>query len=533
MKVLCLAAVAFVAVATVTAAEKTSQLFDSQENNQQWREQGNNNNQYLGKSNDQSLSYQGLNRNNNQGQNNMGLNKQMNDNIGLNGQMNRHVYRQLNQDGKTLFNGQQNQQTNGDYNNQNTGYGSDESSEFMTTGSNSQEDYVQTEGISQKDAAYVLGNNVAKKMMNFVAIAEKYANANGAIKCEHTEEHLALKQMTLPLPDHQYLNINENKIKGLNHGIVKNMRINTEENNVDVEYLFNNLVAEGNTKTNTGNNEPFNVKMNNANIRVSTELNNRNRNVAWTHSEQIQINTDSALSQKHQILNQNNAASKFIQHLKRSIENEMIENSYEGFVGCMRTEAQKTYNMPLGPENDMVIVNKRTGLKVSLVNTQNWNDIESKDTRKIKSVSVRQIESGNGFRVKVNIVMSKQPTWQSDILVNKQQQTANFKNVNFQANDIVATAVLENIIQINGDSRFNVADVQVKFNGLKFNIADNQDLAMDVQQNLHRMLENNMAVVLKQQLKQQHQFCQNSQDECAKCGNQKPSLLSSLFNKKV
>ncbi|XP_050443783.1 uncharacterized protein LOC126847521 [Adelges cooleyi] len=387
--------------------------------------------------------------------------------------------------------------------------------------SNSQENYVQVNSNAENDAANIIGHNIAKKVAKINAIVAKYTNRNGLLECQQSQQSAALKQMIMPMPNHQYLNMNENKINGLDAGIIKNIEMDTVANNLAVDYMFNKLIAEGNMKMPGGNNEPFNVKFTNGSGLVSIELNNSNQNIAVFQTEHAEMNF--SRDQKMQ-LSIANAGSRYMQFLERSIENEMIKITNEGVVGCLKNEAQSAFNMPLGPNNGMQIVDKDTGLEVSMVNAQNWNEAESKESRVVKSVSVRQIESGNGMRVMVNIVLSRQPTWTSDILVNKQQRSANFKNVNFQANDIVATAVLENIVQINGDKQFNVAYVKVNFNGLKFNIADNQDLAMDVQQNLNKMMENNMAVVIKQQLIQQNQVCQSSQDECAKCANQMPSL---------
>ncbi|XP_050526391.1 uncharacterized protein LOC126897055 [Daktulosphaira vitifoliae] len=400
---------------------------------------------------------------------------------------------------------------------QHSGLTSDVSSGSISSESNSQEEYLQIARNNQNDAAYIVGNISAKKMVRFYSIVEKYINSNGQIQNRWSNEPVELQQVTVPLPNHQFLNMNENKINGLHQGTIKSIKLNTENNYVDVDYHFDDLLVNGNLKTNNGQRERFQVKMLNTDVTVSTELYNKNLKTVDTFNEKLEMSMEnSSLLEREQILNENTEAL-YLRYWKRTIENQMVENTYNGLIGCMRHEALKEIFFPMESTKNMEIFNKKSGLKVTLAETQNWRDLASNNANKISSVAVRPIKTGNGFRIKANIVLAKQPSWESDINVQKGEQQTTFRNVQFQANEIVATATMEGINQLLGGRHFNVVDVDVKFYGLRFDLPNDQTFATELEQNLRHMMENYMAVVLKEQLKHEYQIYQQVPEQYNQC----------------
>ncbi|XP_050526393.1 uncharacterized protein LOC126897056 [Daktulosphaira vitifoliae] len=398
-----------------------------------------------------------------------------------------------------LFHEQLNQQRK---HQQHSGFTSDVSSGSMSYESNSKEEFVQMTETNQNEVI-LIGTTCAKKMIKFFNIVKININSNGQIQNRWSNEPVELQQVTVPLPNHQFLNMNENKINGLHQGTIKSIKLNTENNYVDVDYHFDDLLVNGNLKTNNGQRERFQVKMLNTDVTVSTELYNKNLKTVDTFNEKLEMSMEnSSLLEREQILNENTEAL-YLRHLKRTIENQMVENTYNGMIENMIIEAQKEIIFPLETKN-LEILNKISGLKIYLVGPKNWREIESNIAKKISSVTVRPIKSGNGFRVKVNIVLAKQPSWESDIKVQKGEQQTTFRNVQFQANEIVATATMEGVKQFMGELQFRVVDVNVIFDGLTFIVSENHTLSTEVQNNLKNMMETFMRNVIKEQLINEH-----------------------------
>jgi len=101
---------------------------------------------------------------------------------------------------------------------------------FGSPSSGTLDDYAaeRTDG----DVAAEIGRKVAEKMVKFFAIVEKYAARNGTVLTGPVQEPLPLRQWAVPMADHHYLNMADNKIYGLSQGTVKAMYINTEMNTV-------------------------------------------------------------------------------------------------------------------------------------------------------------------------------------------------------------------------------------------------------------------------------------------------------------
>lgn len=294
-----------------------------------------------------------------------------------------------------------------------------------------------------------------------------------------------------------------------------------------MEYLFNNLLVKGNLKASTGPRGPFNLVMFNTNVNVSTDLENHNsnRNYAYSSNGKAEFNPLSSISSSDSQLITDNVESKYVQFINRAIENELIDNSYNGLVGCLRSEIESYLDVPMTKNRpDMVIENKKTQLTVSLVKTQVWNSDQTNKLKKVQYVAFRQNKYGNGYKLKVKIVLAKQPTWESDVVARKSHEEIKIKNVNFRAQNIVATAVMERVQQHNGAYKFNVEDANIRIEGLKYDIgkfdlddSTNDKLAREVGQNLEKILENGMSAALQQQLYQQQQICQQSPLDCVKC----------------
>lgn len=285
------------------------------------------------------------------------------------------------------------------------------------------------------------------------------------------------------------------------------------------------MQVQGNMKASKGPKGSFQLKMANTNVNVSTELENHNRNYAHSRNGNVDISyhnfQESADSQS---MNEH-IESKYVQFVNRAIENEMIDNSYNGLVQCLRSEIESTFDMPTNYNSGLVVVNKKSQLTVSLLKTQIYNDDQTDKQRKIQYVAFRQNESENGYKLKVKIVLAKQPSWESEVVAQQAQQHININNVKFQADQIVAYAVMERVQQ-NGEYRFNVKDASVQLEGLKYDIGkfdlaknSNEKLAREVGQNLQKIIENGMSAALQQQLFQQQQICQQNTYDCVRCKN--------------
>lgn len=102
--------------------------------------------------------------------------------------------------------------------------------ESASSESGSLEDYIKEQ--DDGDIATEIGRKVAEKMVKFFNIVEKYAARNGTVLAGPAQEPLPLRQWAIPMANHHYLNMADNKINGLSQGIIKSMYINTEMNSV-------------------------------------------------------------------------------------------------------------------------------------------------------------------------------------------------------------------------------------------------------------------------------------------------------------
>lgn len=269
----------------------------------------------------------------------------------------------------------------------------------------------------------------------------------------------------------------------------------------------------------------FNTDMN-----VSTELENPNRNYAHSRNGNAQLVfkniEDSSDNQLIKEIIENN----YVKLLNSEIESEMIRNSYNGLVGCLRSELESTFEMPLNKKLNLDIKNKKTQLSVSFVRSHSWNDDQSsyqfKKQKTVQYVAFRQNESGNSYTLKVKILLAKRPTWENDIVVQKLNQINPIKinNVQFSAQNIVASAVMKRVPLDNGAYKFNVEEADIKLEGLRYDIGrfdlpknTNEELAREVGQNLQKIMENGMSAALRQQLYQQQRICKQRPMDCNSC----------------
>lgn len=278
-------------------------------------------------------------------------------------------------------------------------------------------------------------------------------------------------------------------------------------------------------KASTGSKGSFQLKMANTNVNVSTELENHNRNYAHSRNGKIDISYHNLQESSADSQSMNEPIeSKYLQFINRAIENEMIDYSYNGLVKCLRSEIKSIFDMPANYNKGLVIVNKKSQLTVSLLKTQIYNEDPTDKQRKIQYLAFRQNKYENGYKLKVKIVLANQPSWESEVVAQKAQQHIRINNVKFQAEQMVAYAVMERVQQ-NGEYKFNVKNASIKFEGLKydiekFNLANNsnENLAREVGQNLQKTIENSISAALQQQLYKEQQICQQS--DCVRCNNQ-------------
>lgn len=265
--------------------------------------------------------------------------------------------------------------------------------------------------------------------------------------------------------------------------------------------------------------------MTNAIVNVSTDLENRNRNHNFVNmqyentefsSQNIQDSSDGQSISE-------NIETKYVPFLKRAIENEMIKNSYRDLAACLKSETETEFELSPTNKLNFQVENTKSQLTVAVKSSLSLEDYQVKKIGKIVSVAFRQNEMRNGNELMVNVVLAQQPKWQLDIVAQKAHQSVDIKNVDFYAENIVATVVMEHA-QHNGDYEFNVKDVSVQYEGLKFDIAKfdiaqnmSEPLAREVGYNLREILENGLSSTLKQLLYQEQQTCQQHPSNCNKC----------------
>ncbi|XP_025192946.1 GATA zinc finger domain-containing protein 14-like [Melanaphis sacchari] len=397
---------------------------------------------------------------------------------------------------------------------------------------NSQEDYIKDH--HNNDISNEIGLQVAQKMVRFFTIFDKYAARNGSIQTNQAQESLTLRQHALPMNHEKYLNIDESNVYGLNYGVIKSIYLNTERNCVELEHFFQRLLVKAKFNANNGLKKSFDLNMFNTDVNVSTELENRNRNYAHSRNDNAQLECNNCEDSNDSQSIKETIENKYVQLLNTEIESEMIDNSYDGLVGCLRSEIESTFDMPSNNKLDLVIENKKTQLTVSLTKSHSWKDDQSRNQynnkRTVQYVAFRHV-SGNGYKLKVKIVLAKQPTWESDIVVQKSNQQININNVKFNAQNIVASAVMKREQQENGAYRFVVEESNIKLEGLRYDIGKfnlpnntNEKLAREIGQNLQKIMENGMSAALRQQLYKQQQICKQRPMDCNSCSR------SQLFN---
>lgn len=268
----------------------------------------------------------------------------------------------------------------------------------------------------------------------------------------------------------------------------------------------------------------FDLQMTNSNMNVSTVLGNHNRNYAHSQTDNVKFSAQNFQEFSDSQSVHDNVKSKYVQFINRAIENEMIDYSYYGLVGCLRSEIESTFDMPATPNSEMVYENKKSQLTVIWKRSQSWSDDYPSAQRKIQYIAFRQNKFGNGYQLKVKAVLAKHPTWDSDVVANDAHHHINVKNVHFSAKKIVATAIMERVTLQNGEYKFNVKDAKINLEGLKYDIGKfnhvrdtNQRLSLEIGQNLQKIMENTMSSALKRQLYQQQQMCQQNSKDCGKC----------------
>ncbi|VVC29646.1 Hypothetical protein CINCED_3A016978 [Cinara cedri] len=399
-----------------------------------------------------------------------------------------------------------------------------------------QEDYIKEQsGISE--VADSIGHNVAQKMVKFFNIVEKYADRDGTVKVQQAREPLNLRHFTLSLPNHKFLNINNSYVNGLNQGIVKEMYFNAESKSVEMKYFFDKLSVNGNVKAGAGQKKSFNLKINNANVNISTELQNRNRNKnncrsSIENTELNYLNFQQSSSFEDSSINES-IKSRYVQFMSRAVESELIENCNNGLVACLKYEIETPFKLPSNYNADLMVANKKSKLSVSFEKTQSWTDEQTTDQRKVDFVGFRKNMNGNGYQLKVKVVLATRPAWKSDVIAKKGPLEVTVRNVKFQAQHIFASAVMERVQQQNGEYKFQVQDAKIELDGLRYDFAkfsesqnENQKFTREVGQNLRRIIENGMSAALQQNLYTQQEICSSGvTNDCARCNQQNAPRL--------
>lgn len=301
---------------------------------------------------------------------------------------------------------------------------------------------------------------------------------------------------------------------------------------IDLEYFFDELLAAGNLKASTGPKGSFQLKMTNTYVNVSTELQtrNRNRNYAHTENERTAISYQNLLGAADvgkQTVGEH-VTGEYVRFMNRAVESEMIDSSYAGLVGCLRSEIGSAFDMPSDTDAKLTIENKRSGLTVTLPQkAQTYTDAGPGKQRKVLYVAFRQNGPGNGggYRLKAKAVLAERPAWVSDVIAQRAGKRVVVRNVAFHAQDIAATAVLERVPLRDGSYRFGVQDASVKLEGLRFDVgkfdvdadAATAKLAREIAQDLPQIIENGMSAALQQQLYRQQRICQQNPMDCIGC----------------
>lgn len=288
---------------------------------------------------------------------------------------------------------------------------------------------------------------------------------------------------------------------------------------VDLEYYFSSLLTKGYFKNSLGSKGSFDLKLFNTFVNVSTELENYNRNYAHSRNGNTEVYYENAPNDHFM---DENVEYQYVQFVNRAIESEMIDNSYNGLVGNLRSEIDSSFEMPMD-NKPFVIENNKSKLIVSFLNNQLFKSDKIYKSKKVQFFAFRQNKFGTGYKLKVKIMLSKEPKWESTVVAQKAHQQININNVNFEARNIYATAIIERVKRPNGEFKFNVEDASVKFEGFKFDIGkfsydkvSHDNLASEVGQNLQNILEYGLSAAFQQQLYRLQQICQQSSYECTK-----------------
>lgn len=275
------------------------------------------------------------------------------------------------------------------------------------------------------------------------------------------------------------------------------------------------------------------MKINNANVNISTELQNRNRNRNYGYSsiENAELNYPQNVQESatfDDLSVNENIKNQYVQFMRRAMESELIENCYNGLFACLKNEIETPFKLSTNNNADLMVTNKKSQLSVFFERSQSWTDEHTNEQRKVQFVGFRKNKNGNGYQLKVKIVLATRPAWKSDVTAKKGQQEVTVRNVKFQAQHIFASAIMEYVQQNNDEYKFQVQDAKIELDGLRYDVAkfdepknENQNFAREVGQNLKRIIENGMSAALQQNLYQQQEICSLSvTNECARCNQQ-------------
>lgn len=291
------------------------------------------------------------------------------------------------------------------------------------------------------------------------------------------------------------------------------------------------MSINANAKAGAGHKRSFNLKITNTNVNVSAELqsHNRNRNYGQSSIEHAELNYQNSheLSWSEDVTTNENIKNQYVKYLSSAIESELIENNYNGLVACLKHEIETPFKISSSENADLVIANKNSKLSVSLEKSNSWTDEQASEQRKIQFVGFRKNKNGSGYQLKVKVTLATRPEWKSDVVAKNGQQQITVRNVNFQAQNIFASAVLEHALHHNGEHKFRVQNAKIEFNGLRYDMNkfdeprnENRNFAREVGQNLQKIIENGMSAALQKNLYQQQTLCSLNGNDCARCSQQ-------------
>ncbi|XP_050439136.1 putative uncharacterized protein DDB_G0286901 isoform X2 [Adelges cooleyi] len=457
----------------------------------------NNNNNCNGRNCNLNNNNNGLNNNNNF--NNNGLNNNNNNGLNNNNNFNNNGLNNNNNNGlNNNYNNNYNNNCNYNNNNCNNNNGNndyDNSFEAKDNGNNSGEQYESSNSVTVSPSNS-LSNGITKK---FAALEKIIANeqqiSNNNIGVQDIQNPVNVRQVVVKMsrqstPQRHFVNFQNGQMTNIDNGHLEYVSINQRNDNVFVQYKFNQLKTVGSYKSDLpeAQNGRFNVQLNNVRTDVSSSFNAGQGIIRPAQFEYADLTINNENGQETQVLNEP-VQQKYLNVLEQTISNAVYESTHKGLLAKLKAEIQSpiTFNNngQQGKLYDMAWQENNNNIQMNNIGVQNIQN----NHKQIDSMSYTRMDA-NTYRVRFTTNLND-VQWNGDFSGNLNGNNVQAKSCNFNANNILVQVSV--VKSINNQQCQNVR-TNVNVDGLRYS-CDGQ-----IQQNIDNIMQQDMPRFIKHSL---------------------------------